>query len=76
MRPGYTKLLIQDFLVPPTHATPIVTAHDIAMMFALGARERREGDWRRLLQSVGLELVQFWIADGMVTGIMEAQVSD
>lgn len=66
MQPGYSKLLIHEYVVPNLGATWPVTSMDWLMM-ALGAvKERTEGEWRALLGEAGLEVTGIW--SGMGTG--------
>ena len=45
------------------------------MMGHLAAMERTEKQWRALLESAGLRYVQFTIAEGSLSGILEVEAS-
>jgi hypothetical protein len=62
MKPGYSKLLIFECVIPPTGAYWEATAGDILMMTQLSALERTEDNWRQLIEGSGLSLkiVKFW----------------
>lgn len=58
MKPGYSRLLINENVIPPRNATWEATALDILMMTLLASRERTEQDWRSLLGQAGLKITK------------------
>lgn len=62
MKPGYSKLLIFECVIPRTGAYWEATAGDILMMTQLSALERTEDHWRQLIEGSGLKLkiTKFW----------------
>ncbi|KAI1017829.1 hypothetical protein LB504_004009 [Fusarium proliferatum] len=62
MKPGYSKLLIFDCVIPRTGAYWVATAGDILMMTQLSALERTEDNWHQSIEQSGLNLkiVKFW----------------
>uniref|UniRef100_A0A0D2XG77 O-methyltransferase C-terminal domain-containing protein n=1 Tax=Fusarium oxysporum (strain Fo5176) TaxID=660025 RepID=A0A0D2XG77_FUSOF len=62
MKPGYSKLLIFECVIPRTGAYWEATAGDILMMTPLSALERTEDNWYQLIEGSGLNLkiVKFW----------------
>ncbi|KXH39126.1 hypothetical protein CSAL01_03157 [Colletotrichum salicis] len=62
MKPGYSKLLIFEVVIPRTGAYWEATAGDILMMTQLSALERTEDHWHQLIEKSGLNLriVKFW----------------
>ncbi|KAK7429787.1 hypothetical protein QQZ08_003632 [Neonectria magnoliae] len=62
MKPGYSKLLIFECVIPRTGAYWEATAGDILMMTQLSALERTEDHWYKLIEGSGLNLkiVKFW----------------
>ncbi|QGI97181.1 hypothetical protein CEK26_010250 [Fusarium fujikuroi] len=62
MKPGYSKLLIFECVIPRTGAYWEATAGDILMMTQLSALERTEDNWYQLIEQSGLNLkiVKFW----------------
>ncbi|KAJ0298226.1 hypothetical protein COL516b_010149 [Colletotrichum fioriniae] len=62
MKPGYSKLLIFEVVIPRTGAYWEATAGDILMMTQLSALERTEDHWHQLIEESGLNLriVNFW----------------
>ena len=63
MTPGYSKILINELVVPDENAGTFMTRSDITMMTLLSAMERSEAQWRKLLGSVGLKVTHIWTAD-------------
>ena len=75
MKPGHSKLLINENVVPNRQASWSMTSMDWLMM-ALGAvRERTESDWRHLLESSGYEIVKIWTFEAGTESVMEAVVT-
>lgn len=62
MKPGYSKLLIFECVIPKTGAYWEATAGDILMMTQLSAVERTEDHWHQLIEGseLGLKIVKFW----------------
>lgn len=72
MQPGYSKLLINEFVVPDVGATWSITSMDWLMM-ALGAvKEGTEKQWRTLLGEAGLKVVGIWTYDQGTESLIEA----
>ena len=75
MKRGYSKLLINDLILPDKGAHPYLAMMDITMMCLLNARERTQRQWRELLESEGFRVVRFHVhADPTVGGIVEAEL--
>ncbi|KAL4810790.1 S-adenosyl-L-methionine-dependent methyltransferase [Aspergillus unguis] len=71
MKPGYSKLWIQDGVIPDTGASKVMVWQDITMMAAYGGLERTRGQWAELLTQAGLKIVDVQsLADGV--GFVEA----
>lgn len=75
MRPGYSKLLINDNIIPVTHAPSQITTVDMIMMVKVAAQERTDPDYRALVESVGLKATKIWSEPGMQTSMIEAEVA-
>jgi hypothetical protein len=60
MRPGYSALLINENVIPATSSDWQTTALDLIMMSVLGARERTEADWQKLLGENGFVIRGIW----------------
>ncbi|OTA67095.1 S-adenosyl-L-methionine-dependent methyltransferase [Hypoxylon sp. EC38] len=72
MTPGYSKLLISEFVLP-TSNTPLLPALlDIQMMAILNAMERTEAQYSKLLDAAGLKIAKVWSIGAETEGIVEA----
>ena len=72
MEPGYSKILINDWVLPDTGCPLVPALMDIQVLAVLSGIERTQTQWRELLGSVGLEIVHFHTAGNEVEGLMEA----
>ena len=74
MRLGYSKLLINEYVVPDIGATWSITSMDWLMM-ALGAvKERTEKEWTTLLGHAGLKVVGIWTYEQGTESLIEAEL--
>ena len=73
MTPGYSRLLINELVVPSQNATPWSTSVDLTMAALFGARERSEDDWKAFLASAGFGVVRFWQGRGASEAVIEAE---
>lgn len=61
MESGYSRIMINDMVLPDTKASLMMTAFDITMMCHHQAMERSESMWQDLIAKVdGLKLVECW----------------
>ncbi|KAJ6186227.1 hypothetical protein N7519_007528 [Penicillium mononematosum] len=60
MTPGYSKLLINENVVPNTGAHWQATSLDLIMMVDLAAKERTEQQWHQVIEPVGLKIIKIW----------------
>lgn len=75
MRPGYSKVLINENVIPTTGAWWESSALDMTMLATLSARERTEADWYELIEKkVGLKIVKIWSADRGVESLIEVEL--
>ena len=70
MKPGYSKITINDIVLPDQGASRFATVSDINMLALLAAVERSETQWQRLLDEAGLEIVKIW--PGVPESVIEA----
>lgn len=75
MRPGYSKLLIHETILPDSGATRAQCEFDLTMMVVNGGLERSERQWTELLAEAGFEVVRFWQKYPDSEGIIEAMIS-
>lgn len=74
MRPGYSKVLINENVIPDTDPYWEATSLDLIMMM-IGACERSERQWNALLESVGLRIVKIWTAQKGVESLIECELA-
>ncbi|KAH9205008.1 S-adenosyl-L-methionine-dependent methyltransferase [Leptodontidium sp. 2 PMI_412] len=60
MKPGYSRLLINEQALPNVGAELHPTMLDLTMMTNFNAMERTERHWRTLLGRLGVEIVKIW----------------
>lgn len=60
MKVGYSKILINEAIVPAKNCSSWLAATDINMMTILAGMERTSQQWIDLLKSVDLEVVKIW----------------
>ncbi|KAF2122988.1 putative O-methyltransferase [Lophiotrema nucula] len=75
MKPGYSKLLITEMILPPTGASDYQTAMDVFMMTILSAKERTEKVFTQLLESTGFRVVKFWKDLKGIETVVEAELA-
>ena len=60
MKPNYSKLLLNESVLPDVDCPSSLAAGDINMMSIMGGMKRTEGQWEELLRSVDLHVVKIW----------------
>ncbi|KAL9596224.1 MAG: hypothetical protein Q9219_005935 [cf. Caloplaca sp. 3 TL-2023] len=76
MVPGYSKILINEFVVPRRNPNSLATSMDLSMMSILSAIERTDQQWRELLSAAGLKIVNIWSPEGGTESIIEAMLDE
>ncbi|KAL4802204.1 S-adenosyl-L-methionine-dependent methyltransferase [Aspergillus unguis] len=74
MKPGYSKLLVNENVIPDTGAYWETTSLDLIMM-QIGAAERTERQWHALLESAGLKIIKIWTAQRGVESLIECELT-
>lgn len=74
MKPGYSKLLIHELILPDSGAAEIQARFDLVMMTFNGGMERSKAQWTDLLEDAGFVNIKFW-EHGDADGIVEAEVA-
>ena len=72
----YSRLLIYEFVLPNVGAGIQQATLDIHMMATVAGMERTEDQWRRLLGSIGLDVVKIWTGAPGSESVIEAKVAD
>jgi hypothetical protein len=75
MTPGYSKLLINENVVPDLGADWQITGLDLMLMTLVSARERRENEWRQLLELAGFRIVSIWSHVNGLESLIECQLA-
>lgn len=76
MAPGYSRLIVNEHVIPAAGANWEATSVDIYMMGLFGARERTEEDWRALLEGrCGLRIRGIWNPGNGVEGVIECETA-
>ncbi len=60
MDPSYSKVLINNWVVPRQHATSFMTHQDLNMMALFNAMQRTEPQMHALLEGAGLKIAHIW----------------
>ena len=76
MTKGYSKLLIEEFILPDQGCALLSAVWDVEMMAILSSMERTRDHWRELLDSAGFAIMEFWLPPGDGQGIVEAMLKD
>ena len=71
MEPGYSKILINENVVPDMGASWSMTSLDWTMMAIGASAERTEAQWRELIGSVGLRINGRWTRDPAYESLIE-----
>ncbi len=71
MEPGYSKLIINDIVLPNQGASRFAVQSDMNMLALLASMERSDTKWR---PSAGFENIKIW--PGMPESVIEASWED
>lgn len=74
MKHGYSRLLLNEIVIPSINPSAHQTSVDLMMAGAVGARERTEQQWEEFLQSCGFRVVKFWHSYAAHESIVEAEL--
>ena len=73
MRPGYSRLLIHEFVLPDTGASLSAAGLDLHMMAMHAGMERTREQWTQLLGKAAFHIIKIWDRYGD-KGVIEAEV--
>lgn len=76
MKKGYSRLLINEIVLHDSEVPLYSAAVDVQMMAIWGGIERTEIQWRQLLYSVGLKIVDIWVVEEGADSIIEVDFRD
>ncbi len=72
MRPGYSKLLVNEIIIPEVGASEFIVMCDLVMMALGGGMERTASHWTNLLASAGLRIEKIWTLNDRTESVIEA----
>ncbi|KAJ5787090.1 hypothetical protein N7457_002080 [Penicillium paradoxum] len=75
MSPGYSKLLINENVIPDTGAHWQATSLDMIMMVDLAAKERTEKQWYQVIEPVGLKITKIWTPSDSAESLIECELA-
>lgn len=75
MRPGYSRLLVNENVIPPIGANWQTTGLDVMMLALFASEERTEAHWRTLLEGAGLRIIQIWGHGEGVESLIECELA-
>jgi demethylsterigmatocystin 6-O-methyltransferase len=75
MKPGYSKVLVNEFAIADRGASAFAMRSDLMVMALAGAVERTEQQWRVLLETAGLRIDGIWSAERESQSIIEASLA-
>ena len=76
MESEYSRILIDEFIMPETGADARQASVDVLMLLNVGGTERGLRQWEELIASVGLEIVRVWEPRGRRESVIECKVKD
>ncbi|KAK1752701.1 S-adenosyl-L-methionine-dependent methyltransferase [Echria macrotheca] len=78
MRPGYSRLLLNEVVIPERDCPLYFACSDITMMAVLAGMQRSRRHWVELVESAGLAVVKVWESPdfGDMEGVIEAMVAN
>lgn len=75
MKRGYSKVLINENVIPDTNAYWETTSLDIIMMADFASTERTAAHWHKLVELAGLKITKIWTAQRGVESLMECELA-
>jgi broad specificity phosphatase PhoE len=76
MERGYSKVLMEEYILPDKNARALEGMTDIAVMVFCSGLERTRQRFSNLLESAGLKVNKFWTReDDGWEGIIEAELA-
>ncbi|RYP84309.1 hypothetical protein DL769_001224 [Monosporascus sp. CRB-8-3] len=74
MKPGYSKFLIHEHVIPPMGPDYEQTALDLIMMTGFSGKERSAAQWSELLEKkCGLKIVKIWTVVSGIESVVECE---
>jgi hypothetical protein len=76
MTPGYSKLLLSEFVLPAQNVPLYPALLDVNMMALLNGMERTEAQFTKILEEAGFKVVKFWSVGAEIEGLVEAVLKE
>ncbi|KAK5701716.1 hypothetical protein LTR97_004534 [Elasticomyces elasticus] len=76
MKRGYSKILINDFVMPDQGAHWMQTSLDWELMVSLGARHRTEAEMRKMIEGANLKVVEIFKHPQSVDSLIEVELAE
>ena len=74
MKPGYSKLLLHEQLLPENDASMWAVTQDFSMLTQMATGERTADIFRAIIEKAGLDFVRVWKSDDNVSeSVIEAR---
>ncbi|KAI9708623.1 MAG: hypothetical protein M1820_003841 [Bogoriella megaspora] len=74
LKPGYSKILLNECVVADEHPAWQHTSLDTQMLGVTAAQERTEAQWRKLIKSAGMKITGIWTKGQGNEGVIEVVV--
>ena len=74
MKFGYSRLLIEDLVMPDRGADMRQASVDMTMYFMPEGIERTADQWKELLEHVGLQIIKIWSDGSGMESVIEAEL--
>ncbi|KAM0519550.1 hypothetical protein ACHAPE_003726 [Trichoderma viride] len=73
MKPGYSKLLINDIVLPPVGASIYQAGLD-CFMLQISGKERTEAVWNKVISEAGMKIINIWPDGRGYESLVEAEL--
>lgn len=75
MKPGYSRLLINEFVVPDIGAHWETTGLDMMMLTLFSSEQRTRSAWHNLIEKMaGFKIIKIWSAGKGVESLIECDL--
>ncbi|MCJ1390189.1 hypothetical protein MMC18_003047 [Xylographa bjoerkii] len=75
MKPGYSRLLINENTIPDQGAHWEATGLDLIMLTNFSSQERTQQQWRKLCILAGLKVIKIWHYENGVESLIECEIA-
>jgi O-methyltransferase domain len=76
LKPGYSRVLLNEIVVSEEHPTLAATSMDMMMLAHFAVRERTESDWKSILAKAGLKFLNIYTYPGVAESLIEAELAE